>query len=1396
MSGPLAADLTQQTVATVPVTLNSGGATVSSYTVNLSGSVTAGDVAGVYVADGTNIWSATGSYGNGSSVVCSGSNAIPGATLSIKVTLNASADAKTIAVTLQTDSNTASSLPKGPSSALTISAPSGPASTIADCGGCHAYPPEDGTARNTPVGAVIGDHAKHAYACSNCHVTPATTTPADHGHRNKNIDMATPIFGGSGGYSRGISFAQSNNPTTGTCSNISCHNNSETPQWGVGTTACDTCHALPPATGAHSAHYTGKGWTTGATTDCTQCHPDNTTIHSDVIDGTPVVTRTNTSYAAGSCSGTGIGLGCHNEYATPVWASGTATCTSCHAAGGGKATDPASGLHAVTPTITGQAHDDSVSGGCAACHTSLGVSHTDGTFTGDANLGLAAFYSQSAADTGTCLTTGCHTGRDDWTHTWTTAANAYTTDVTACANCHGVNAAVANLGTTGVVHRAVTAKHTTGTNYTCKDCHAIEGAGYTYSWSTNDWSGTSNHGNGSVDINSTGTSFNQTNGLCESCHTVADGTHDFQDTAWPIAAVAGDAINTTCGECHTGGVTTGAASGAHTVHNAGTAALVAGGADCVACHGDNGGLGYENTLAGSHGNSSVTFSGATYSTAVRNDLTGTCSTTSCHNKGTDQSTAWNSNALACDDCHYYAATTTPTTAGNIGHASPLSTDHGNHFGTGGNFACADCHGTDPVAEDTTHINGVTTLADKATAVQDEANVTVTGWVDGTDTCNNAACHNPSGTTYSAIWQTSTASCTLCHSDTDPGTGSHNAHMTAATLFGINTLACTSCHVNNGTNNAHRDGVVTMAVGMNYTGGAEDVLGTVGSCTTTTCHNNGAATPAAVATPDWGTASANCTICHANAPATGEHAKHFANTTYVSGGCADCHAAETATTHINGTRNMASKVSAYTPATGTCTNSCHTVVDGRDWTSNTSLACADCHGSGKVTTPALDRGFPTTSGAHSAHVGNTAYVTGSNCTNCHNDNSTTHSTLNNVVTTAIGVAATKITANPGDGSCTNDCHAAGQASDWTGGSAAVTCVDCHSGTYVGGGANGPTSGLHTVTPTITGQLHNDTVAGGCAACHTSVSAQATHIAGSFTGNGSVAGDRTAMGLATFYTNGGTDNNGTCLTTGCHTGRDDWEHKWASAAGTYTTDVTACVNCHGMDTTFNTGVVHRDTVGTWSMHGSGASYSCKDCHALEASTNNYTFVFGGSDWGGTSQHGNGTIEINSTSTSYNQTNNTCEGCHTNDGTHNFVDTGWTIAGIVGDGINGSCNSCHGYPPLPGDGKTNKAVEGKGAHAKHVTHIAALAGVTLNETTDTFTGATSTAVCGVCHNVSSDTNHSTGGGSRNMLIPTSYQFGASVPSYNGTENVSSSTDPKSCSSVSCHFKETPVWAPVGGE
>ncbi len=115
------------------------------------------------------------------------------------------------------------------------------ASKITSCGQCHAYPPSDGT-RAGATGAVVGDHQKHKYICSTCHVAPATESPADFGHRNGNIQMQANISGGT--YGGGTVIPQVNSPkTTYSCSNISCHGgNNPTPVWGVGTAGCVDCH--------------------------------------------------------------------------------------------------------------------------------------------------------------------------------------------------------------------------------------------------------------------------------------------------------------------------------------------------------------------------------------------------------------------------------------------------------------------------------------------------------------------------------------------------------------------------------------------------------------------------------------------------------------------------------------------------------------------------------------------------------------------------------------------------------------------------------------------------------------------------------------------------------------------------------------------------------------------------------------------------------------------------------------------------------------------------------------------------------------------------------------------------------------------------------------------------
>ncbi|MDO9288558.1 MAG: cytochrome c3 family protein, partial [Thermodesulfovibrionales bacterium] len=152
--------------------------------------------------------------------------------------------------------------------------------------------------------------------------------------------------------------------------------------------------------------------------------------------------------------------------------------------------------------------------------------------------------------------------------------------------------------------------------------------------------------------------------------------------------------------------------------------------------------------------------------------------------------------------------------------------------------------------------------------------------------------------------------------------------------------------------------------------------------------------------------------------------------------------------------------------------------------------------------------------------------------------------------------------------------------------------------------------------------------------------------------------------------------------------------------------------------------------------------------------------------------------------------CVGCHEHDG-----GTGGSVGRQHIDGTKyggGNCDSCHGYQEASWSGATERAPEGKGAHAKHVKHLAALTSTTLDPATDSFgSGAPWTNVCGVCHNGSTHTmGESIPGNGREIAIGVSHQFGPSAPIYNGTPNVSSATDPKTCSNLDCHYKTTPVW------
>jgi hypothetical protein len=179
-------------------------------------------------------------------------------------------------------------------------------------------------------------------------------------------------------------------------------------------------------------------------------------------------------------------------------------------------------------------------------------------------------------------------------------ANWYTDNTTACGGCHGDWSNGWN--TPGVDHRTTSGTQSThgdgGTNYECYECHGLEDASYTFTFDSNDWGGSSKHGNAMIEVNSQG-NYDNTGvpggNLCKACHTTED-QHQFVDTGWMVdntlagpTITAGGTPGADCKNCHNASIT-GAATFRNiqadfdkTAQHAGTWSAI-NSRDCEVCH--------------------------------------------------------------------------------------------------------------------------------------------------------------------------------------------------------------------------------------------------------------------------------------------------------------------------------------------------------------------------------------------------------------------------------------------------------------------------------------------------------------------------------------------------------------------------------------------------------------------------------------------------------------------------------------------------------------------------------------------------------------------------------------------------------------------------------------------
>ncbi|MDZ4185070.1 MAG: CxxxxCH/CxxCH domain-containing protein [Desulfuromonadales bacterium] len=1230
-----------------------------------------------------------------------------------------------------------------------------------ECAACHG---------NTAVTMASGQrnnslsHQKHLgtgafaknYSCSACHSQTATSSTAlsvtpnarlvkDGGkHVNGTADVIfDSVFSlgvgnlGTGAYNGGAN---------GTCL-VYCHSDGKgtlyPADWDLPASgACGTCHGTTSATlttGSHVRHIDA----TKGKVKCSSCHGTgaDTGTHSGHVDGS--ITKLTVAASCDTCHGV-------ENSATwdisPVWGNGaTLECRTCHT---GAVITTYQNTSLVTITAPAKAvalsKGHNLSGGnypltgnpagaksCTACHTSIGTGHVDGMGNGDLLIG--GFSCESCHVTGGART-------NEATVKVTTHANTdptYTGQKRAdfskvCLACHDPHGTT-NIGMVEVTRTVQNLKDASG-NYA---------------------------GNVTFTAHTSTNSFDEVDAanlddLCATCHTTtahnnrsATGAHHEGESC--VSCHAHDGAfggfmptgGTACNDCHGNPPSASdnrppGKGGAHAAHVSVSSHLLDEDKfDCEVCHPG------ASTFDYSHSDGSVALSAG-----VTN---GTCAN-ACHKSEVADGSWTDSNGLDCNACHYWSAT--PTSAGNITtlNSEALSNNtHNKHFDS--NKACIACHpnnGSDIMAPHI-HIddheayvlnsaNDGSVLTDRANATQDEATVTVPSWNDSTNTCSNAACHNPSGLSNSATWgNTNAVGCNFCHSSTNPDSGkttsgSHGPHMNAAGTFGITSIACTSCHPNN-TLNGHLNGTVDLNGGFAYSASLTDYTSTTfGRCTTTTCHNNGRGT--AVQTPVWGTASADCTICHNNGsgqpyPTNGRHAKHVANTAYVTGSCGSCHPNATSTviattTHLNGSRNTGVSVTSFTSPT--CVNTCHLVDTTGTWTDANTLDCVECHNSGKsaggaLPTSGLHAGTLTISGNthdNSFKVTKGEVSPSGTCMTCHTATPSTGHKTGTLVVAEVTTAAT-VGYIPGaiptcgpNGALVN-CHDDKGAwkrrwSTTARNSNGTQCGNCH-------------GNFDLTWITGVGQRHsNDAQLHGshdgiddCYICHTYK-----------------AGDTTFYNLATNHRDGSiqlntnmsfSDDGATVHCTGCHTtplglgdgqysfqdtyngdGADGGLNRWGRSL--QSGPEANCNACH-----VSNGMTHTDTNESAAVHtyhtGSPMSPGCSACHE-------FTGI------GGVTHH-NGTVNFGGTylPSSLNYvgafTNTNCSSVN---GCHNSDNGSWVADSLA------TCEDCHTatgkllyqgsvFPP-------NSA-----AHTQHINN-------------NTYVGSTPTNDCDDCHGVGSSTSN----------------------------------------------------------
>ena len=647
-----------------------------------------------------------------------------------------------------------------------------------------------------------------------------------------------------------------------------------------------------------------------------------------------------------------------------------------------------------------------------------------------------------------------------------------------------------------------------------------------------------------------------------------------------------------------------------------------------------------------------------------------------------------------------------------------------------------------------------------------------------------------------------ARCDACHGYPPPpkaaagytGDETVSPHMThAGNVSGTDAadyaFGCQQCHYSGTRIDKHAmgsyqdvfvDSTGTIGAATGYPNITTDYNKTTTTCNNVYCHSNGAPRGGTIAfaPPQWswgkGALAGKCYSCHGGLKgdstviATNAHSRHVTDYGFT---CQTCHAdtvdgtnAITANgkkvAHVNGVKDVVfNKPTTYTgtfngsfaTSTATCSVSCHQDGLGGSplrqplWTEAAANKGANYCGSCHAAAPTSNQHTVHFSAAYGPQLGTSSTI----CSTCHNyaDKAPTHAN-----------GTVDLLASPCAG-----CHP-NTTPLWSAGST-VTCESCHVGkasvvTTPGGTYTAPLK--NSFAASRHGQVAGVNV---CTTCH---DANAAHIGASgqkrllaYTGANQCDQCHTAAGTSAFKTQSSA-----------------WMSVHAfnhyTAASALKTTASGCTGCHDpheggnlhmIRMTINGQTVTLSNISSGFIEqtptGTGGTYRglCQVCHTktLHYRNNGNMDLHNGGKW--------------------------CLNCHSHK---------------TGFAPNGSCNACHGYPPVQtlsgiatmGNFTGAKLENYSGGGGAHTVPGHMLKGV---KPTQSFTA------CKACHyDAASVSPHPQGGipmkpGSVRVVVDPQYRFNRDLPiTYSGTlVNPPARNITGSCSNVSCHFKPSPKWS-----